>query len=64
MIRIEPHHEKPLGKKHEREDDQNNAEYFLSVARKIGFNEQEIAKMIELYRAELEEENHEYRSSI
>jgi len=55
MSRIEPHHDKPLGNKHERDDDQNNAEYFTSVARKIGFSEREIDQMTELYRVELEE---------
>lgn len=64
MSRIETHYDKPLGKKHEREDIRNNAAYFISVARKIGFNEQEIAQMTELYRAELEEAKNEHRPSI
>ncbi len=55
MSLIETHHDKPLGSKHEREDDQKKAEYFTSVARKIGFSEREIDHMTELYRVESEE---------
>ncbi len=47
--------DEPLGKRYEQENELSNAEYFIAVAHKIGFDDHEIARMTMRYRSRLEE---------
>lgn len=61
MRRFVPEHDELLGKRYEPKCVDGVSVSFVSVARKIGFNEQEIDELNEIYSAELEEAKHEYR---
>jgi hypothetical protein len=61
MSRIKSDHDKLLGTRYDPKNVDGVSVSFVSVARKIGFNEQEIDELNEIYSAELEEAKHEYR---
>lgn len=64
MNRNEIHNAQSPDEKHDQFIDKNEAAYFVQLAKKIGFDEREIAEMEKLYQSQLEEAKHEHRSSI